>query len=345
MEKIVFGDHAEFANLLQLDTGQGSGSVRLEVQPLRGGLESAGVLRITAYVEDPGAPKRSRCMVVKRLQGSSSREARIYQEILGSAMPGFSPALLGVRQAPGESRLYLEAIRPIMRWPWRTTAWSADVLRSLARLHMIPVERAAAWDWLAEWDYESDLGQRAEETVAFVEQWRGEEGAAVVRTSLPILRRLASALPELRRQLFEFAPFGRTFIHGDVHPGNVFIRKTRSGVAPVLLDWGRSRMGSPLEDAASWLQSLGFWEPDARRRHDTLLAGYLAARGLRPRLTRELRDAYWLAAASNLFAGALLYHGSIAAEPRGISSKKRSAALHALSDCLRVLRRADACWK
>jgi aminoglycoside phosphotransferase (APT) family kinase protein len=120
------------------------------------------------------------------------------------------------------------------------------------------------------------------------------------------------------------------------------MRRRGSGCEPVLFDWGRARVGSPLEDVSSWLQVLGRWEPEAKRRHDTLLAHYLAARGLTASLTRSLRDAYWLAGASNALAGALLYHLATSVRP-DISDQERWLARVAAADWLRVVRRADAC--
>lgn len=99
-------------------------------------------------------------------------------------------------------------------------------------------------------------------------------------------------------------------INGDVHPGNVLVRSDRHGMRSVLLDWSRCRIGSPLEDVASWLQSLGCWEPAVRQRHDTLLRAYLAHR-LCPALTPDRRTGYWLAAACNGLAGAIRYHSTV----------------------------------
>lgn len=76
----------------------------------------------------------------------------------------------------------------------------------------------------------------------------------------------------MRRELLTFLPFGKVAIHGDVHTGNVLVRRHPGGAEPVLIDWGRARGGSPLEDLSAWLQSLGYWEPQARRRHDTLIS-------------------------------------------------------------------------
>src|SRR5690606_30955587 len=127
-----------------------------------------------------------------------------------------------------------------------------------------------------------------------------------------------------------FRPLGSSFIHGDVHPGNVLVRARAGGAQPVLIDWGRARLGSPLEDVSSWLCSLGYWEPEARRRHDSLFRAYLSARGLGGPLSFDLRAAYWLASASNAFAGALRYHLALATTAS--TSLQRDAAIHAALD-------------
>jgi hypothetical protein len=334
----------EMLALLVPELGTRTDAVQLETQPLRGGLESAGVFRVTAWSGGGATMRQKRSMVVKRLQGNARREARVYQEILGVMRADCSPALLGVCSAAAECRLCLESVRPAVRWPWAQGEASGAVLKSLARLHTLPPLDPTTRAWVEEWDYEAELRSRLQDLLQFAGQSCRRPEFMSLRRSLPVLCRMASALPKVRSQLLQFAPFGRTFIHGDVHPGNVVMRRTLTGTVPVFLDWGRSRIGSPLEDAASWLQSLGYWEPEAKRRHDTLLTGYLAARGTTCRLTRELRDAYWLAAASNLLAGAMLYHLGIASQASTLSSSKRFGALRALGDCLRVLRRADACW-
>jgi aminoglycoside phosphotransferase (APT) family kinase protein len=56
----------------------------------------------------------------------------------------------------------------------------------------------------------------------------------------------------------------QTVVHGDVHPGNVLVQKTRGSTRVALIDWGRARLGSLLEDVASWLHAIGCWEPAAR---------------------------------------------------------------------------------
>jgi aminoglycoside phosphotransferase (APT) family kinase protein len=128
----------------------------------------------------------------------------------------------------------------------------------------------------------------------------------------------------MRRQLLE-AP---VIVHGDMHPGNVLLRRQGRKLVPVFLDWVRVRLGSPMEDVSSWLQSLGYWEPDARRRHDTLLKRYLEASGRGSTLSSSVREHYGLAGASNALAGALRYHlfpamARMASTVRGMSIRSR----------------------
>src|SRR5262245_18886716 len=89
------------------------------------------------------------------------------------------------------------------------------------------------------------------------------------------------------------------WIHGDLHPGNVLLLRERTGGEPILVDWARAHPGSPLEDVSTWVQSLGHWEPQALRYHDTLVRTYLAAQGLEPVLTRDVCRLSWVAGACN----------------------------------------------
>lgn len=315
--------------------------LRLDVRALRGGLESAAVAEVTARFFDALDRPRSAAFVVKALEGTPAREADIYQHLVAPLGGEIAPALLGIeRHGAASCLLFLERIRPVRRWPWREEAAARRLLERLAYLHAtaVPVE---AREILSDWDYESELVERTRSAAEELETLPREQDFAPLRQGLGSLRRIGEALPEVRRQLLAFAPLGTVAIHGDAHTGNAMIR---SGERPVLLDWGRARLGSPLEDVSSWLQSLGYWEPAAKRRHDTLLAGYLAARGLPARADRELRDAYWLAGASNALSGALLVHlWTLRGAPPG--SRQRAAAIRAAADALRVIRRAVACWR
>lgn len=351
-------------------------SLEISLRPLRGGLESAAVARVEVRFEDRG--RRSLfAFVAKRLDGRAVREASIYRVLVARQAADFAPGLLGaerlVHPAPGPAdgrltdlaapaeppwarqrierpasregswHLYLEAVRAVRRWPWGDEQAAARLLGRLARLHAAADPGAAAAA-LAGWDYEADLAAASAAAVAALESLPRDPDLDPLRRALPALRRLAAVLPAARRQLLAAPPLGSAVLHGDVHPGNALVRQRGSAERPVLIDWGRARLGSPLEDVSSWLRSLGFWEPAARRRHDTLLAGYLRARGLSERLDGALRDAYWLAAASNVLAGALTYHlARAAAAPPG--TRDRCQAIRAAHDALRAIRQADTRWR
>ena len=317
------------------------GELHLEHRALRGGLESASVTRLAVRYRDGLGKPRLQTMVMKRLAGQAAREASVYQALL-SGCPEVAPRLLAAdRPAPDRAVLYLEALRPVTRWPWREVAATRSVLERIALVHQLQPPREALAD-LSRWDYENELLASARRTLEQLERVR-RSAPVGIRHGIRWVRRLVEALPSVRRQLLAFRPLGAAVIHGDLHSGNVILRRRGGRMEPVLLDWGRARIGSPLEDVSSWLQSLGEWEPEARRRHDTLLASYLTARGLDRRLGKDLRAAYWLAGASNALAGALFYHLWIMADER--SSAARSAgALRAAQQWLRILRRADACW-
>lgn len=317
------------------------GELHLESRPLGGGLQAASVTRLVIRYRDPRGKRRVHSLVVKRLVGSVAREAAVYQTLL-PALPEMAPRLLAADvQEHGEAVLYLQALRPAVRWPWREVASARSVLDRIAILHQttLPADVLAH---LSLWDYERELLASAEGTLEQLQRLQ-RRAPPVFRRGTRWARRLVRALPTVRRQLLEFRPFGATLIHGDLHSGNVILQRRRGRDEPMLLDWARARIGSPLEDVSSWLQSLGAWEPEARRRHDTLLAGYLTARGMERRLGRDLRAAYWLAGASNALAGALSYHLSVMAEPTA-SPARLAGAECAARDWLRVLRRADAFW-
>jgi hypothetical protein len=91
-------------------------------------------------------------------------------------------------------------------------------------------------------------------------------------------------------------------------PGNVLMSRRDRQDKLILLDWGRARVASLVEDVSSWLQSVSYWEPECRQHHDRLLAAYLSTLGMDGSPTDSVRAAYWMAAASNALSGALLHH-------------------------------------
>lgn len=322
--------------LLQRLIGSAAPHVVLETKPLRGGLVSSSVLHVAVHGAGTHRPKMTR-FVAKQLPPGSQREAEIYGLLRAAGTHELAPVSFGVgRGADAGAWLYLEAVAACSRWPWRDVEHARRVLEALAVLHVRTLGVALEADG---WDYEAELRERAELTLEHAERRVVLTGDPLVRASLPGLRRLVMQLPAVRERLLGLQALPPTLLHGDVHSGNVVVRKRKGRYEPVLLDWGRARIGSPLEDVSSWLQSLGFWEPAVKRKHDTLLAAYLRARGLPAPASREIRDAYWLGAASNGLAGALYYQLDVAM--REGSTPAGDSALRAAHDWLRVIRRAD----
>lgn len=314
----------------------------IEARPLRGGIEASGVTLVTVRYRNHSNRQQVFRLVAKHLTGRPVREAAVYQRLVAAHARNLAPRLLAVEGCgSGDILLLIEAVRRTTSWPWRSLKAGEELFAQLAEFHTAAI---GATTLVPEWDYEAELKVVAELTRATLEQCRKDTDLAVLARDLPALDRVLRALPADRKQLLSERPFGSRPIHGDLHPGNVIMSRRDGQDKPIFLDWGRARVSSPLEDVSSWLQSVSYWEPEGRRRHDTLLAAYLSALGMDRRLTDSLRAAYWMAAASNALSGTLLHHLCIARDGRQ-SSRQRAAAARAARDALRVIRRADSWWR
>ena len=296
-----------------------------------GGLEStvarAQISRLKGHASIP--PQ----LVIKRLAAGLEREADVYEMLWQHLDRPPAVRMIGREVSARTTYLYLEHAQSFAAWPWSDTARAGAVCRELARLHdshALP-RRAFAWD------YEAELARSAVSTLDAARDARDPSGHRCWGR-LGDLRRVVAALPRLRARLLSA---GTTVIHGDVHPGNVIVRGGDAHPEVVLIDWARARLGSPLEDAASWLHSLGCWEPEARRRHDTLMRIYLDARRTREVFDTDLRADYGFASASNGLAGAIRYHLAVLSDPAAIDVA-RYDSWRALTAWERVIRRAAA---
>jgi len=317
--------------------------VLLDVQPLLGGLESRAVARVQAEAVICQDTVRTFTFVVKRLDGPANRELAMY-ELLASAGARATPQLVGVHSvSPATSYLFLEWI-PTSRWPWAEPALVSHVLEQLAEIHAA-LSAAPLAGPLGAWDYESELLPSARATLDTLELAVETRQLAGLRRLAAPLRRVVEALPGMRRQLIASGPLGPAVLHGDVHSGNVLIREMTGSRSAVLLDWARARLGSPLEDVSSWLESLAYWEPGVRRQRTSLLRHYLRARGLPPAVVREAYVWYWIAAASNALAGALRYHLQRAMRVGDASPRRQAEAIRAVRDYLRAIELADLLWR
>ena len=304
--------------------------VHVDLQPLGGGLESTVArARIAAPREHRSIPQQ---LVIKQLPDGLEREADVY-DALWQYVDGPPAVRMFGREMRGETTyLYLEDAEASGAWPWSDTQRAGAVCRALARLH----DLQALPRGLFAWDYETELARSSLSTLEVAGDARNSSGRRWWRR-LGDLRRVVAALPRIRHRLLSGAT---TVIHGDMHPGNVILR---AGTPPevVLIDWGRARLGSPLEDVASWLHSLGCWEPEARRRHDTLMGIYLDSRATRQTFAPDVRLDYWYASASNGLSGAIRYHLSVLSDTRSPDAKRYDSE-RALSAWQRVVSRAAA---
>jgi hypothetical protein len=310
--------------------GSAVGASRVVLEPMSGGLEST-LLR--ARLAPPPADVRvPRQLVIKQLTPGATREADVYDVLWRHVERPPAVRVLGQDVSIGGTHLYLEDAQPWLAWPWSDVRRAAAVCRVLARLHDgVALPRDAF-----RWDYEASLAHSARETVALAHDARDERGQRCW-PRIGDLRRVAAALPGLRDSLLSG---GQTVIHGDVHPGNVILRGP-ADTDVVLIDWARARVGSPLEDVASWLHALGCWEPEARRRHDTLMRAYLEARRAASPFATDVRRRYWFASASNGLAGAIRYHLAVLGDRRR-PPDERARARRALHAWARVVARTAA---
>ena len=312
----------------------------VRLRPLRGGLQAAGVFRVQAQLRRPAGHLQPVQFVVKLAYGELRREWTVYRALEAHGAEALAPRLLDVMHAGATALLFLEWVRPVCRWPWSDVHAGGQVLMRLARLHQWPWKTGAPE--MKPWVYDHALHQSGQATLETLQRVIREQGAVQLQATVPMTKRLVAALPEIRRVLLATLPHAG-WIHGDMHPGNVILRRGAAGVEPVLLDWARARPGSFLEDVSAWVQSLGHWEPQARRFHDTLLRTYLVARGLEPVLPRDFRRLYWVAGACNALAGALQHHLMTFAQARTPTQQAHTLIL--VQKWLRVIRRADASWR
>lgn len=304
--------------------------VRVDLQPLQGGLESSVTLaRVSA---DMSADTLPSTLVVKELRGRFEREAEVYDLLWRHLVEPPAVRAFGREVTGNTTYLYMDQAHPCASWPWSDPTLAAVVCRQLARLH----DTAALEHARLRWDYETELAMSAGTTLDAAAGARDSDGRRYWRR-LGDLRRVVTALPAIRSRLLAGET---TVIHGDVHPGNVVLVRQHPEARIVLIDWARARVGSPIEDIASWLHALGCWEPQARRRHDTLMRAYLEARRRRRAFCADVRMDFWLASVSNGLAGAIRYHLAVLTD-RESGDSARFDATRALSAWQRVVRRAS----
>lgn len=296
----------------------------VEHRRLAGGLESGDAIQWTARYRDGDGRHRKQTHVFKELRGRAVREAAVYQRLATRHAAGASPRVLGVEHAgPDRALLWLQALRRTCAWPWKDPTHGRALLGRLASFHR--QSRADASE-MPPWDFESEFEVMAEATAEAVERCGFDDELRFIAEDAPAVRHLALSARTLRQEVLSGAGLAVGPIHGDVHPGNAIVCRRGRGAEALLLDWGRARIGSPLEDVASWLQSLGARDEATRTTREDLLAHYLGELGRDRKVTPSLRAAYWIAAASNALSGALLHHVCMAETERPWSARRAAEA-------------------
>ena len=317
-------------------------TVELQMRPLHGGLESTGVARVQAHFRDGNArPERqhsslSAWMVrrnVKRISivHSTDRPLR--------SPRGFLALTSLARRAPiCISNTLGRASVAVAR---------ADPNRPRAQGAGRPARHCGRF---GDWGCASQLGLRkgTERAGALDPSYvrAGVVGRACATQSSAALRfRTLPSHAGIATPASRTVP--RLAIRLDGPAWRCSLAQRSSTCSPGGGIAGADRLGARASahrsrTSAHGCDSLGRWEPRVRRRHDTLLQGYLAARGFDARLLPSVREAYWLAAASNSLSGALGYQLSVALDTAGHTARERVAAVAAVRQHLRVIRRADA---
>ena len=244
--------------------------VRLEGEGLPG----------SAFVKLPSSKRTTR--VMGELAGLGPNEVRFYRDV-APAVSVRTPAALAAAHDPasGQWALVLEDLGERATFFDTTTALTADqaaaVLDQLAALHGRGAVALAgglelSWASTVASDPMLPLVQVALRGIRRrVDERSGGAGGEAGRRILRHYRAVAAELDE--------GP--QTVLHGDCHPGNVYLDGEGAHAGAGLIDFQVLRRGTPVRDATYFLTlSLA---PDARRAHERdLLEHYrraLAAHG------------------------------------------------------------------
>jgi len=200
------------------------------------------------------------------------REARFYVDVAPSVDLRVPRSYYAASADDGSFALLLEDLAAggcaFSDGAWGVTAdAAAAALEELARFHARfedPAVRSAVAPWLAApQPQHGDFVAQLMRTVL-------DEHADVLTPAYVAAGELYVEHHDRLGELWDAGP--RTYIHGDTHIGNVFLDRGRVG----FLDWGLSRVSTPLRDVSYFLTMTV--DPEERRRSESdLLRVYLQA--------------------------------------------------------------------
>jgi hypothetical protein len=241
-------------------------------QRMRIGLtySTAGAGPASLFVKLPPVDPAHREMI--GASGMGQREAQFYADVAASAGLRVPRAYWTAADDDGSFALLLEDLAAA-GCAFSDGAWgvpadaAASALEDLARFHgrfADPAARSAVAPWLS-----APRARRTDVTAQLLRTVLAEHGDALT----PAYVATGELYVEHHARLDELWNAGpQTYIHGDTHIGNVFLDGPRVG----FLDWGLSRVSTPLRDVSYFLTMSV--DPEARRRSERdLLRLYLDA--------------------------------------------------------------------
>lgn len=207
--------------------------------------------------------------------GMGEREAQFYADIAPSIALRVPRAHWSATDEQGNFVILLEDLAAtgcaFSNGAWGVTADAAAVaLEDFARFHghfFDPQVRAASAPWLA------TPRPRMDEATAQLMRYVLDEHGDVLQPAYVAIGEMYVADHARIDDLWHEGP--QTYIHGDAHIGNVFLDNLAGGRVG-FVDWGMSRVSTPLRDVSYFLTMTV--DPDERRRTERdLIRLYLDA--------------------------------------------------------------------
>ncbi len=271
--------------LVRHATGGTSAGVRGEVvarRTLKGGYAAKTVERIDLALTDPAGSQSSASFVLKACLG-----AEVSSLVALRAVPGAeaAPDVVVAWQSPGRSsdQQANGFVNPF--YPGGPLTFDdripEPVLATLARVHAhCHGSSSVEWTWTFD---RAHFRRQHERAMAAL------DGSANFRTTTPDHAGCLRLLERLGRSEALAAwtdALPRSLTHGDMHPGNIVLRRDGS---PVVIDWGNACVAPPMLDLANIVRiDSPEWQ--------IYLAAYREARGEVDEAT--CRRAYWWARAA-----------------------------------------------
>jgi hypothetical protein len=206
-------------------------------------------MSVDCVVKEPGGKLRV------GLAGNGLRELGVYRS-LASQLPVQTPALIAADNAG--SWLVLESILPELELSAWTAADYERAIRALAAIH----ERfwglsddLAVYPWLAR-PLHTDFEVYVLSAVGAMEKMVVDNRPALITSSLEVLTGLGQMLTQVEVLAERLRAAPATLLHGDFHPGNVYLQDEDEAV---VFDWQLAGVGPGVLDLVTFVNACR-WE-------------------------------------------------------------------------------------